>query len=124
MVHGYFLHGINLPYVEVSIFSGKKISRSAFVLDTGFSGDIKIDERMADEFGIIPVDEVDTINANGERVRVGFANGYAEMEDRKILVDILIFGGPPLAGMGLFWLFSYKVVVDPKNRTAHLESVI
>lgn len=121
MVHGSFSQGTEVPYIEMSVFSGKKVLHAVFVLDTGFSGYVKIDQQTADEFGIVPMGKVDAVNANGERVRVGLANGYAELEGRKMLVEILIFDGACLAGVGLFSVFGYKVVVDCKNRTAHLE---
>jgi len=124
MVYGYFLNGTNVPYIEVSIFSGKKILSPAFVLDTGFSGDLKIDKRMADQLGVAANREIPAINANGERILAGLSPRYVEMEGRKKLIDILIFDGAPLVGIGLFSAFGYTVVVDCKNRTAHLESTI
>ena len=64
------------------------------------------------------------INANGERILVDAAYGFAEMEDRKASIRILIGNGTPLAGSGLFSVFGYRVVVDYKNRTAHLEKAL
>lgn len=121
MVHGYFRHDANVAYIEVPIFSGHKILRQAFILDTGFSGDLKIDKHTADEFDIVAFEKIWGVNANGERMLVEFAQRYVEMEGRRMLADILIFDGASLAGIGLFAAFGYKVVVDCQNRTAHLE---
>lgn len=123
MVYGYFLDGIDVPYIEVMVFLGKKAVRSVFVMDTGFSGDLKIDEQLARELGVIAIEEGHIANAQGEKIRVGRTRGYVELEGRKILVSIFILTGAQLAGIGLFSAFGYKVVVDCKHRTAHLEGV-
>jgi hypothetical protein len=65
---------------------------------------------------------IDRIPASrGEKIHVGRARGYAEMDGRKMLVEIFIEKRPLLAGIGLFSMFDYKAVVDCKNKTAHLE---
>jgi hypothetical protein len=46
------------------------------------------------------------------------------MEGRRIPVRIIVVNGPQLAGMGLFTVFGYRVVVDGKNRVAYLEQAI
>ena len=121
MVHGYFPAGTNLPYIEVSIFSGKKILHAECILDTGFSGCLKLDKETADKLGIITVEEAHLITANGEKVHADLARAYVEMEGRKRLAEILIVPGVRLAGVDLFSIFGYKAVVDCRNRTAHLE---
>jgi predicted aspartyl protease len=93
-----------------------------FVLDTGFSGDLKLDQQTAADLGIVAVQsDVPFINANGDRILVDLAHGFAEMDGRRAPIRILIGGGMPLAGSGLFSVFGYRVVVDYKNKTAHLE---
>lgn len=121
MVHGYFRQDKNLPLVEVSIFSGEDILQAEYILDTGFSGGLKIDRAMAQRLHIIPVDDMETINADNEHAFAGLARCYVELEGRKRLVDILISDGPPLAGIGLFTAFGYTIVVDCKRMAVHLE---
>lgn len=124
MVNGFFLPGVNLPHVHVDVVFGERRGNLVFVLDTGFSGDLKIDELAANELGIFEADQVDFTNANGEIISVGFVRGYAEMEGRKAPIRILIVNGSRLAGMGLFLVFGYRVIVDGKRKIVQLESVI
>jgi predicted aspartyl protease len=124
MVHGAFLADRDLPTIQVPVAFRETVLFPTFILDTGFSGYIKVDQQTADELGI-EVQGVTHIDiANGERIPAGVSTGYAELENKKKPIDIIIAKGSPLAGMGLFTLFEYKVVVDCKNRTAHLESTI
>jgi predicted aspartyl protease len=123
MIHGYFSPDANLPYVHVGVVFGEKIVQGAFILDTGFSGDLKIDYQTAQELGIVEADEIGFVNANGERVLGAFVYGYADMENRRVPIRIIIVNGSQLAGMGLFTVFGYRIMVDGKNRTAHLEWV-
>jgi predicted aspartyl protease len=123
MIYGYFSTDANLPYVHISVvFAGTTVD-SAFVIDTGFSGDLKINGDTANELGIIEADGTDFVNANGEVVSAGFVNGYAEMEGRKASIKIIIVNGSQLAGMSLFSAFGYEIVVNCKSRTARLERV-
>jgi|SRR5580704_7231365 predicted aspartyl protease len=124
MVHGSFLADRDLPTIQVAVAFGQTVLFPTFILDTGFSGDIKVDQQTAEELGIIAQGVGYIDNANGERVPAQFSPGYAEMEGKKKPISIVIANGPHLAGIGLFSLFGYKVVVDCKNKTAHLESTI
>lgn len=123
MIHGYFLKGTYVPYVEISIFSGKNTLNLPVVLDTGFSGYLKIDHDTADELGIISIEFARITMFYGEEISVGFSYCFVELGNTKILTEILIFSGPPLIGIKLLGDFGYKAVVDCKNRTAHLERV-
>ena len=122
MVYGAFLADRDLPTIQVPIAFRETVLLPTFILDTGFSGDIKVDHQTADELGIVAQAVTYIDNANGERVAAQLSQGYAELENKKKPVAIIIADGPPLAGMGLFTMFEYKVVVDCKNKTAHLES--
>jgi len=122
MVHGSFLPDRDLPTVQVAVGFGQTVLFPTFILDTGFSGDLKVDRQTADDLGIEVQGMTYTDNANGERVLVGMAHGYAEMENKKKPISILVAPGAHLAGMGLFKAFGYTVVVDAKNKTTHLEA--
>jgi predicted aspartyl protease len=124
MMQGSFLEERELPTIQFPIFCGPTMMESVFILDTGFSGDIKIDHLVATKLGVITQGMRYFENANGERVAAGFSLGYAEMEGRKRIVNIIIADGPHLAGGGLFSLFGYKAVADFKNKKTHLEAVI
>ena len=83
MVYGYFQEGAYAPYVEISIFSGKNILYSPVILDTGFSGELKINHQMADELGIVAVEHASVATVYGQKIRVDFAHGFVELEGKK-----------------------------------------
>jgi predicted aspartyl protease len=70
MTYGYFTADSNLPYVQIGIVLGGSIFHCEFVLDTGFSGDLKIDPHMAKDLGIASSHWGRLTNANGEHVSV------------------------------------------------------
>ena len=112
----------NLPYARVGLVVHGNTIYLEFVLDTGFSGDLKIDGQTAAELGMdIAPSGARFINANGERIFVAVVYGFAEMESRRAPIKILVGNGVPLAGSGLFSVFGYTVVVNYKNKTAYLE---
>lgn len=121
MVHGSFLVDRDLPTIQIPIAFRETVIFPTFILDTGFSGYVKFDQQTADELGIVAKGVTYVDNANGQRVLAQLSTGYAELENKKRPIDIIIADGPLLAGMGLFMLFEYKVVIDCKNRTAQLE---
>jgi predicted aspartyl protease len=121
MISGSFLLDQGLPVVPVTILFGKVVLTPYFILDTGFSGDLKIDEDTAAELGIVSPGVGKFTNANGELVLAGTAQGYAEMEGKKAPITIIIKKGAHLAGIGLFSVFGYKAVVDCKKKEAYLE---
>jgi predicted aspartyl protease len=110
-----------LPHVHVDVIFGGKMMDITFVLDTGFSGDLKIDDSTANDLGIFLANQTDFTNANGEIISAGFVLGYAEMENRRAPIKIIIVSGSRLAGMGLFMVFGYQAVIDGRKRRAYLE---
>lgn len=124
MVHGSFLTDRDLATIQVPIAFRETVVLPTFIIDTGFSGDIKVDPQTADELGIETQGVAHIDIANGEQIAAGLSQGYVELENVKKPVAIIIANGSPLVGMGLFTLFKYKVVIDCRNRTAHLESTI
>lgn len=103
---------------------GGKVVASEFVLDTGFSGDLKIDEQVAKELGVVAgVQGMRFRNANGESIFAKSVHGFAELEGRRVPIKILVVDGMSLAGMGLFGAFGYRISIDCKNEEVYLERV-
>jgi predicted aspartyl protease len=122
VIRGHFSNEDNVPYVAVGIFFAGELHYVNCILDTGFSGDLKIDRRTANEIGFSePVQGYYATNANGERVRAGVVRGYAEMESRRASVGILVVDGAPLVGIGLLTVFGYKITIDCRMKTIYLE---
>lgn len=124
MIYGHFSDETNLPYVHVGVvLESLDVFQLESVLDTGFSGNVKMNTQIAIDLGIVFSHNTEFITANGEVVTTEAAYGFVEMEGRKVHVKIAIADGVSLAGCGLFSVFGYRAVVDYKNRTAYLERV-
>ena len=124
MIRGSFLVDYDLPMIEVAVSFGQRLLYLPFILDTGFSGDLKIDEQTANDLGVTAPGTGYFTNANGENVLAQTAQGYVDMEERKVPITIIIKNGVSLAGGALFSALGYKVVIDYKNREAYLERII
>jgi predicted aspartyl protease len=121
MINGSFSDFHSLPTVKTSIECNAAISYLEFTLDTGFSGYIKINQEVADDLRIKKLGLRYMNNANGQRVRAGFAYGFAELEGKKKSVEIIVADGPLLLGINFLAAFGYKAIVDCKNWACHLE---
>lgn len=119
MIAGKFIRGI--PFIRVAIASESTVRRPAVIVDTGFTGDLQIPPDLADELGL----ETPTVTraqiANGQIIEVPVALADAALEGQVHNVEVLISTGLPLAGIGIFSKFGYKVTVDCKNKTIVLE---
>jgi predicted aspartyl protease len=100
------------------------ISYPEFVIDTGFTGDLKIDLKTAAELGIEyeKLDVTSIGNANGQLIPAGFTNGFSELQNRKKSIEIIVADGPHLLGINFLATFGYKAVVDCKNWECYLEA--
>jgi predicted aspartyl protease len=122
MIPGSFLG--NLPTLRVPVEFNGAVSNPDFIIDTGFSGCLKVDSATAKELGI-EEDKLDVVhvrNANGQKVPAGLAHGFAELESKKRAVEILVADGPYLLGINFIATFNYKAIIDCKNWECRLES--
>lgn len=124
MIRGYFHPAnLNIPVIQIAVAWGQSVIYPHFVLDTGFSGDLKVSNQVAKDLGLIPIAMEPVTNMNGDIVQTPVALAYAEIEGEKKEVSILILDGLHLAGMGLYTKFRHKVIIDCKNRTIELEKM-
>lgn len=124
MVQGSFIElrpARPLPALKVVVEFNGAVSDPEFIIDTGFTGDIKIDLKTAGELGIGNLDVTSIENANGQLIPAGFAYGFVEMENRKRSIEIVVADGPHLLGINFLATFGYKAIVDAKNWECHLE---
>jgi predicted aspartyl protease len=121
MIQGYFLPSApNVPVFSLLVSSEDAVTNPLFVLDTGFSGDLKVNPQTAEDLGLEPIASTDITIANGQTVRSKVALAYTSMEGIRNAVSVVIEEGTHLAGIGLFTKFGYKAIVDCKNRTVEL----
>ena len=119
MIKGFFIKDV--PWVEVTIGWEEAAQTSLAVLDTGFSGDLQITPKLAKELNLKSTTAVSVQIASGQIVDVPITTAVSSMEGEKQYVKVLISDSTPLLGITFLSKFSYKAIVDCKNRTVALK---
>lgn len=121
MINGVFVG--NTPWISLLVAWGQSVKLQAFILDTGFTGDLQVTPEISKELSLVERGVEPVGIADGSRVFMPSALAVASMEDAINRVDVLISKSNPLAGIGLLSKFGYKAIVDCKHRTVTLEKV-
>ena len=122
MVSGVFVE--NIPFIKVVLGCGQSVQAPFVVLDTGFTGDLQVTQKIATELGLQIVGVTKTQIANGQVIEVPVALAIAAMEGAANYIQVLISESMPLAGISFLTKFGYKAIVDCKYRTVALERMI
>lgn len=121
MLNGIFLE--NVPFVKVVVGWGQTIQDPFVILDTGFTGDLQITPKIAQELGLEVVSVIKAQIANGQTIEVPVAMAIAAMEGVGQPVEVMISESIPLLGISFLSKFGYKAIVDCKYKTVILERV-
>ncbi len=113
----------NIPYIPVDIKWGDAIQSHVVVLDTGFTGDIKVTHEMARDLGLEELGIGSIQTGDGKIVNLPISVAIASMPHAQLFVDVIICESLPLAGIGFLSKFGYKALVDCKNKKVNLEIV-
>jgi predicted aspartyl protease len=119
MVSGVFVE--NTPFIKVVLGWGQSVQAPFVVLDTGFTGDLQVTQKIATELGLQIVGVTKTQIANGQVIEVPVALAIAAMEGAENYIQVLITESMSLAGISFLSKFGYKAKVDCKYRTVALE---
>lgn len=122
MIKGKFVNE-NVPIIKITLSSDKAVQTPYFVLDTGFTGDVQVTEKVAEELGLEMIGITRTGIANGEIITVPTALAFSKMEGKKRVVNVLISKSMSLVGISFLKKFDYKAIVDCKNKTVVLKRV-
>ena len=122
MVSGVFVE--NTPFIKIVVGWGQSVQAPYFILDTGFTGDLQVTPKIADELGLQVVGVTKAKIANGKIIEVPVALAIAAMEGMENYLEILISESMPLAGISFLSKFGYKLIVDCKCKTIVLKRVI
>ena len=122
MVSGVFVE--NIPLIKVVVAWGQSVQAPFVVLDTGFTGDLQVTQKIATELGLQIVGVTKTQIANGQVIEVPVALAIAAMEGAENYIQVLISESMPLAGISFLSKFGYKASVDCKYRTVALERMV
>jgi predicted aspartyl protease len=119
MVSGLFVE--NVPFIKIALAWGRSVQTPFIILDTGFTGDLQVTPKIAQELGLEVMGVTKAQIANGQVVDVPVALAYAAMEDVVENIQVLISESMPLVGISFLTKFGYKAIVDCKNRIVTLE---
>src|SRR3989344_166939 len=122
MVHGEFYE--NIPLIKIIVAWGQAVQTPYFILDTGFTGDLQVTPKIANELGLKITGVTQARIANGDVINVPVALALASMEGATNYINVLISESMPLAGISFLTKFGYKATVDCKYRTVALENSV
>jgi len=120
MIQGSFVQ--NIPLIPVKIGWDVSVQNINLILDTGFTGDLQVTPKIAQQLGLKIVGATPIQLASGSIVNTSFSIAYASMEGKTDLVQVLISKGMPLAGISFLTKFGYKAIVDCKLKTVELHN--
>jgi len=111
----------NRPIIKLTIAKGLKAQKVIVLVDTGFTGELKISAKEAMDLEIIP-DHLNRVElADGKMARMFAGLAEVSMEDVKNSVEVLISNGIPTIGVGLLRIFGYNLNIDFKNDILFLQ---
>lgn len=119
MVNGVFVDDI--PLIKVYIGWGQSVQAPFVILDTGFTGDLQVTPKIAQDLSLQVVGVTKAQIANGHTIEVPVALAIAGMEGDTKYIQVLISESMPLVGISFLSKFGYKAIVDCKYRTVALE---
>lgn len=102
---------------------GSSHSAAYFYLGHGFTGDLKVTQRMADDLGLEIIGYTPIGMVNGRVQNFPVALAIADMEGSKNRVAVVIGDGLPVLGIGTLTKFGYKACVDCKHRVVSLQKM-
>lgn len=111
----------NAPLIKVIIGWGQSVQAPFVILDTGFTGDLQVTPKIAQELSLKVTGVTKARIADGKIIEVPVALAMATMEGATNYIQVLISDSMPLAGISFLSKFNYKAVVDCKYKTIILE---
>jgi clan AA aspartic protease len=111
----------NRPLIPLVVGWNRGVQEIPAMVDTGFSGELKIPSRMIDELGLKITHAQPVLLADGTNMTMRASLAFVTMEGITHEVSALISNGPPVVGGTLLKRFGYKLIVDYKTNIVVLE---
>ena len=101
----------NRPLIRVTVGSSLGVQEIVGLLDTGFTGELKLSSQTATELGLEVTHTESVALANEETILMRASLAEVVLEDVKNTVSVLIDAGlMPIIGIGLLRSFGYKKI--------------
>ncbi len=114
MIHGGIYN--NRPLIPLSVGWKLKAQEITALIDTGFTGELKISSKEAMELGIETTHTELVTLANESTVGMPVGLAQVSMEGIQSTVEVLISDGMPIIGVGLLKKFGYILSINfPAN---------
>ncbi len=111
----------NIPLIGISLGWLSGIKKITAIIDTGFSGELKIPPSLAKELKIEITHTERLILADDSSISIPVGLIFTSIEGESKIVYALIGDGISLIGVGLLKKFGLKLTADFKKETLVLE---
>lgn len=102
----------NRPLIPIIVGWTLGVQDMVALLDTGFTGELKISNEKATELGL-SITHTERVSLGDDReVNMAAALAVASMENAANVVNVLISPGEPVVGVGLLRRFGYILTAD------------
>ena len=101
----------NRPLIRIAVGSSLGIQEIMALVDTGFTGELKLSQKSASELGLKITHAEPVTLANEETITMQASLAEVALEGVKNTVSVLIDAGlMPIIGIGLLRSFGYKKI--------------
>jgi len=111
----------NRPLISLIIGWKLGVQEIIALVDTGFTGELKISPDKAVELGLETTHTEPVKLADENIVNMEASLAIVSMEGAVNVVDVLIAKGMPIIGVGLMRRFGYALNIDLKYNTLNLQ---
>ncbi len=115
----------NRPYVVVTIAGSASVQQVVALIDTGFTGELKVPPEKISELGL-KITHVEKVTlADGASVDMQCSVAIVALESGAVSpANVLVSSGEILIGVGLLKKFGYKLTIDFPNNRLELIKVV
>ena len=111
----------NRPFISIIIGWRLGVQEIIALVDTGFTGELKIPKNKALELGLVLTHAERIRLADDNIVNMPASLALVSMEGVTNMVTVLISKGMPIIGVGLLKRFGYALNIDFKYNTLILQ---
>lgn len=111
----------NRPFIPIIIGWRLGVQEIVALVDTGFTGELKIPEDKSSELGLILTHTERIRLADENVVNIPASLALVSMEGVTNMVTVLISKGMPIVGVGLLKRFGYTLNIDFKYNSLTLQ---
>ncbi|MBU1015290.1 hypothetical protein KKI17_02535 [Patescibacteria group bacterium] len=122
MIQGGF-RGDGIPVVPLIVGWKSGVQEIIAMLDTGFSGELKVPPEVKKELGLVTTHIQPTLLANNQIEQSEAALAYASLEGATEEVTVLITPGFPAIGSGLLRRLNFALAINFRKNIVTLEKL-